>query len=397
MPGGHPSRGGQGRSARPLRKPRGHRRSPWRAGAERAGTWATELARLQPLPPAPGALGAGGAVGARAEGKGADPRPPLPSIQSFSQLRSLRASCGGGRRALAGRPATGRLAVEGSGKTRVGPRRRRDPASRKGPGRSALGSQGPGEPSPAGAPREGAAVGAAGRGRPRGRAGPPGVSLGADAGRGRLLPGSPRLSRARPGRPLLTQGAGEQREQCRERQTAAAAGRRPHPGGGAARPVRTRGRETRGERSCAAAAAAPAAAADPPPPAPLFPPPAPRRLRTRPLAASIGSARLARGRGAGRGGRSSAGTAPSFQASDLCSLRSPPLLFLPLPHLGPILCLRALPPYSITSLSVVASKSLVPLLIPRVKRLWGGGAGGGNGRQRKENHFSSLLMYHLLY
>lgn len=60
------------------------------------------------------------------------------------------------------------------------------------------------------------------------------------------------------------------------------------PAAGAAHPIEARGRETRGEQSCAAAA--PAAAADPSPPAPLLPPWAPPcRLRPRPLAADFGS------------------------------------------------------------------------------------------------------------
>lgn len=328
------------------------------------------------------------AAGTRAEGRGAGPRPPLPSLQSFSQLH-IHSALPVGVGAAPSRP--GRPPAPGG--------RKRGDASRTGaaagPQRAERGRpgapRGPGVPGSRGRPgrREGALPPRARRGRDggarapagKGRAGPPGVSPGADAGRGRLHPGSPRLSSARPGRPLLTQGAGEQREQCRQRQAAAAAGGRQHPGGGAALPIRARGLETRGERSCtAAAAAAPAAAADP---SPRLPSSLPRpradsgRALWRPVAGTPSCALPAPAWLVAVAWRSpGAGPASLRRLTSVpCGLHVP-FSFLSF-NLGLILCLRALLPCSITSLSSIASSRSVSLLIPKVKlkRGWAGEEG----------------------
>lgn len=282
----------------------------------------------------------------------------------------------------------------------MGPGRRRDPASRKGPGAASPGV--PESPVPARTPREGAAAGAAGTGRRD--AGACGAGLGrpppppahgrgvraAAPGKPTPLPCAPRAARYLP------------REQVRSESSAGSARwRRPRPAddnipaAGTVRPAGARGRETRGERSCAATAAAPAAAADPSPPAPLLPPPAPpRRLLSRPLAAGFGSV-LVRfpapawpeavpgvpPGGVGRGGRSSAMTAtlasaPSGRQSLLLFSPSSPL---PGPHLLPS---RPPPPYSVTFLSGMSrSRSVVPLLIPKVRD------GGREGQEGKKNDF----------
>ena len=131
--------------------------------------------------------------------------------------------------------------------------------------------------------------------------------------------------------------------------------------------------------------------------APLLPSPAPRRLRTRPLAAGSGSAlvrassarpargcglEVPRGRAADRGVRPSAGTAASFRGptSVSCGLHFS-FSFLAF-NLGPILCLRALLPCSITSLSSIASNRSVSLLIAKVK-LKGGWAAEEGRRGRR--------------
>ncbi|XP_053061540.1 collagen alpha-1(I) chain-like [Acinonyx jubatus] len=277
-----------------------------------------------------GASGARGAGGTRAEGRGAGPRPPLPSSQSFSQLHIYSALPVGvsASPSRLGRPPApgGRRRADASGAGAAA-----GPSEPKGAGRGA--PRGPGEPGPPhpdaarGRCRRRGGDGTAGRGRPRGRAGPPAASSRA---RTRGAGGSAREAHASPVRARAARYL--PREQVRSESSAGSARRRrPRPAGGSipaagtVRPAGARGRETRGERSCAATAAAPAAAADPSPPAPLLPPRAPpRRLRSRPLAAGLGSVPVpvpapawpaavpaVSPRGVGRGGCTSAATLAS--------------------------------------------------------------------------------------
>lgn len=263
-------------------------------------------------PPRPGADSepAGSPEGAGAGGRRGAGRGRSPALKVSRSCRFLGASCGGGRRA----PPPGRpLPAQGGGQAPGGPGDDGDsraeggraprpgvPRSRVPPGRRKRALL------PARRGRDGGTRAPAGQGRAARRF-PPGWG----AGRGRLHPGSPRLSRARPGRPLLTQGAGEEREQCREREAAAATGRQPHPGDRDGAPCLGAGTGDARERSCAAAA--PAAAADPPPPAPLLPPAlrraGPRRALWRPKAGAALCARPAPARLVARGSRLGPGPA----------------------------------------------------------------------------------------
>lgn len=195
-------------------------------------------ARLQPVAPAQGVWGARGRrdAGGRQGGGTAAAASLLSKFLAVAHL--LSASCGGERLALPARPAANSRRKEAGrrewGRGGGGTQRAERGQARRAPGSRKAGSP-PGRREralpPARRERDGGTQAPAGQGWAARH-----LLSRADAGRGRQRPGSPRRSRARPGRPLLTQGAGEEREQCREREAAAAAGGRQHAGGGSCAP-----------------------------------------------------------------------------------------------------------------------------------------------------------------
>lgn len=212
-------------------------RPPLLPGAEVRGERAAPAAgpaRLQPVAPARGVWGARGRRDAGGRQGGGTAAAASLLSKFLAVAHSLSASCGGERLALPARPAASSRRKEAGrrewGRGGGGTQRPERGRARRAPGSRRAGSP-PG--------RRERALPPARRGRDDGTRAPAGQGWAARhliprevAGRGRQRPGSPRLSRARPGRPLLTQGAGEEREQCREREAAAAASERQHPGGG---------------------------------------------------------------------------------------------------------------------------------------------------------------------
>lgn len=176
-------------------------------GPPRPGERAAGPARLQSVAPARGVWGLRGRrdAGGRQGGGTAAAASPLSKFLAVAHL--LSASCGGERLALPARPAASSWRKEAGRRERGrgggGTRRAERGRARCAPGSGRAGSP-PG--------RRERALPPARRGRDGGTRAPAGQGWAArhplrraDAGRGRQRPRSPRLSRARPGRPLLTQ------------------------------------------------------------------------------------------------------------------------------------------------------------------------------------------------
>lgn len=183
-----------------------------------------------------GERGKGSSRGARAAG-GGRALVLLPKFLAGTPLLALPVGVTPGARRSAGGQSR-RKEEEDAGRTgRVGDGRQR----RAGAACSLAGASGR---------REGALL----RGGPD--RGPRAPGRGADCPALPSARGKPAPRLCAPGRPLLTQRAGEERKQCRER---AAAGGWPHRGSRAARPAWARGRRRAGSRAA------------PPPPPPVQP------------------------------------------------------------------------------------------------------------------------------